>query len=109
MATTVQALPVELTRHLDDIRALCERYRIQTLYVFGSAVHGTFDPESSDLDFVVDPGEYGHDVASRLFGFSDALERLLGRDLDLITSRSTGDPRFHREVDATKVAIYAAA
>ena len=107
MSTTVKALPVELTRHLDDIRALCERYRIRALYVFGSAVHGTFDPESSDLDFVVDPGEYD-DVMGRLLDFSYDLERLVGREIDLITSRATADPQFLSVVEATRVTLYAA-
>ncbi len=104
----VQVLPEALTSHLDGIRALCVQYGIRALFVFGSAVQGTFDPETSDLDFVVDAGEYGPDIVSRLGGFSYALERLLGRDIDLITVRSTGDPRFLAEVDATRVEIYAA-
>ena len=106
--TTTSTLPPELTDHLADVRALCERFRIQALYIFGSAVHGTFDPDTSDLDFVVDLGEYGRDVVTRFFGLQDALRELLGRDVDLITVRSSGNPRFAAEVDATRIELYAA-
>ncbi len=103
-----QVLPEELTSHLDGIQALCERYRMRTLYVFGSAVHGTFDPATSDLDFLVDLGEYDAGVLGRFLDFQDELARLLGRDIDLITVGSTGHRRFLNEVHATKVSIYAA-
>ena len=99
-------LPEALTRHLDGIRALCAQYRIRALHVFGSAVHGDFDPEASDLDFVVDPGEYDDDGITRSFEFSYHLERLVERDIDLITSRSTGDPGFLAEVAATRVLLH---
>lgn len=106
--TMTATLPPELTDHLDTIRHLCDQYGIRALYVFGSAVHGTFDPVASDLDFLVDLGEYGRDVVTRFFGLQDALRDLLGRDVDLITVRSSGNPRFVAEVDATRIEIYAA-
>lgn len=104
--TTGVELPEALTAHLDGIRALCERYRIRALYVFGSAVHGDFDPETSDLDFVVDVGDRSPGFARRLFAFSDALERLVGREIDIITEQSSGTARFDAEIEATKVAIH---
>lgn len=106
--TTTATLPPELTDHLDGIRTLCERFRIQALYIFGSAVHGTFDPAISDLDFMVDLGEYGTDVAARYFDLLWALEALLEREVDLITVRSRGDTAFLAEAEATRVEVYAA-
>ncbi len=106
--TTTSTLPPQLTDHLDEIRALCDQFGIRALYIFGSAVHGTFDPETSDLDFLVDLGEYGRDVVTRFFGLQDALRELLSRDVDLITVRSSGNPRFVAEVDATRIELYAA-
>ena len=37
----------------DEIAALCRRHQVQRLDLFGSAATGDFDPESSDLDFLV--------------------------------------------------------
>lgn len=108
--TTGVELPEALTAHLDGIRALCEQYRIRALYVFGSAVHGDFDPETSDLDFVVDSGD-DDTMYERMFNFSYHLERLVARNIDLVTSRSiehlTDDPLFRAEVDATRVMLHA--
>ncbi len=106
--TATSTFPTELTDHLDDVRAICARYQVQALYIFGSAVQGTFDPAASDLDFMVDLGEYGTDVATRFFDLLWALEALLERDVDLITVRSRGDAAFLAEVEATRVAVYAA-
>ena len=41
-----------------DIAALCRRYRVRHLEVFGSAARGDdFDPANSDADFLVITGE----------------------------------------------------
>lgn len=105
--TTTATLPIELTDHLEEIRTLCDRYGIKALYIFGSAVHGTFDPDTSDLDFLVDLGEYRAGVLGRFLDLQDELARLLERDIDLVTVGSTGHRRFLDEVHATKVSIYA--
>jgi predicted nucleotidyltransferase len=40
--------------HRDEIAALCRRFGVQRLDVFGSAARGTdFDPEHSDVDLLV--------------------------------------------------------
>jgi predicted nucleotidyltransferase len=50
----MEALPVEITERLDAVRALCEKYSVRRLTLFGSAVKGTFDPKRSDVDFLVE-------------------------------------------------------
>ena len=42
-----------LKNQLDTIRSLCERYRVKTLYVFGSVLTPNFDTHS-DIDLLVD-------------------------------------------------------
>lgn len=101
-------MPPIIASHLDELQAICRRYGVQRLDVFGSAAHGTFDLDTSDLDFLVDLGEYGDDLADRYFGLKEDLEWLFRRSVDLITVRSKGHPAFLSEVEATKLAIYAA-
>jgi uncharacterized protein len=36
-----------------EVAALCEKYGVKWLDLFGSAAGEVFDPEASDLDFVV--------------------------------------------------------
>ncbi|HEV2529697.1 MAG TPA: nucleotidyltransferase domain-containing protein [Thermomicrobiales bacterium] len=105
--TTTTALPPELANHLDEIRVLCDRYGIRALYVFGSAVHGTFDPTSSDLDFLLDAGERGVDFLLRIGNFSYDLERLVGRRIDLLLSDAPRNARFMDEVRSTRVLLHA--
>jgi predicted nucleotidyltransferase len=49
-----------IAQHRSGISAICQRYRIHRLEVFGSAARADdFDPESSDADFLV---EFAPDV-----------------------------------------------
>lgn len=91
-----------------EIAALCRHYGIRKLELFGSAVTGRFDPETSDLDFIVDLGEYDLSVVDRLLDFADALEALLGHDVDLTTIKSVRSPWFKAEVDRSKQTLYEA-
>ncbi len=106
--TTTPSLPAILTDRLGEIAAVCREYGVRELYVFGSAVHGTFDPETSDLDFMVNLGEYELEIASRYVRFYEALRAVFDRDIDLITVRSRGSDRFLARVIETRELLYAA-
>jgi uncharacterized protein len=85
----------------------CRRFGVRRLEVFGSAARGDFDPEKSDFDFIVSfadktPGTY----ADRYFDFAAAVERLLGRKIDLLTERCIRNPYFRREVEAARQIVY---
>jgi predicted nucleotidyltransferase len=59
-----------------EIVDLCRRYRVRKLELFGSAANGRFDPETSDLDFLVDfdtipHGEHANCYFSLLFALKD--------------------------------------
>ncbi len=90
----------------DAIVALCRQYGVQRLAVFGSAVKGTFDPATSDLDFVVDLGGYERGVARRYLGLIVALQALLGRDVDVVTIHPGTSDIFRSEIERTAVTIY---
>lgn len=90
-----------------EIVALCERFGIRKLDLFGSAATGTFDPSSSDLDFVVDLGPYDDAIADRYLDFAEALELLFGRSVDLVTEKSIRNPYFRYQVDTQRVRISA--
>ena len=44
----------EIELHQEELRALCRRFQVQRLDLFGSAARGDFDPEHSDIDFIVE-------------------------------------------------------
>ena len=68
----------------DALAALCRRYGVARLEVFGSAARGTgFDPDRSDADFLVIAPAARNDLAA-FADLKEALERLLGRPVDLV-------------------------
>jgi len=91
----------------EAIAALCRQYGVRRLAVFGSAAKGTFDPERSDIDFLVDLGEYDDRVGRRymrlIIGFGD----LLGRRADVVTVRAVKSGWFTRDLDETAQTIHA--
>lgn len=98
---------VSLAHQLPNIAALCERYGVAHLELFGSATSHEFNPESSDFDFLVEldtqaPGSR----ALRWIELADALEKLLGRHVDLVNPRYIRNPYFLQAVNNSRTVIY---
>ncbi len=102
------SLPDAISKHIGALAAACQRYQVQTLWLFGSAVHGTFDPATSDLDFLVDLGDYELTVAERYGGLYMALSDLFDREIDLVTVRSPGNAAILDHITETRQVVYAA-
>ena len=87
---------------------LCQHYRVQRLYVFGSALSDRFDAAHSDLDFLVRfaDREPSSEYAERHLGLAEDLERLFGRPIDLLTEQSIRNPYLRREIESTRQLIY---
>src|SRR4051794_39700062 len=98
-----------IEKHRDQLLALCRKYDVARLDVFGSAVRGDFDPQRSDLDFVVEFNNFTvHNAADRYFGLMIDLEDLFGRRIDLVSYPAIRNPFFKQVVDRTRVNLYAA-
>lgn len=96
-----------LIEHRNEIARLCHEFGVERLEVFGSAADGRFDPARSDFDFIVTFSPQAQDAISRyFFGFVDALERLLGRRVDLMTNQPIRNPYLRRAVDASRRDLY---
>ena len=86
------------------------RFAVARLEVFGSAARGSdFDPARSDADFLVEfqPGAQLPPL-QQFFGVNEALERLLGRRVDLIETGAVRNPYVLAEVNRARKLIYAA-
>ena len=102
----MDALPQIVTEHLVEVRALCEKYSVRKLTIFGSAVKGTFDPEKSDIDLLV---EFEEDAAlsfASLFGFENAVAELVGIDVDVVINAKFRNPYFQEAVDESRELVY---
>lgn len=96
--------------NIDKIAALCKKYKVAKLWVFGSILTPRFN-DNSDVDFSVDFDEStikreGLDWADLFFDFMHELENLLGRPVDLVCDDSVRNTYFRKELDNTKRLIY---
>lgn len=93
---------------ISEVVKLCERYGVERLDLFGSAASDGFDPDSSDLDFVVSFEKRNPpDLFRRYFGLEEDLEALFGRRVDLVMEGALGKSRrFARNVEGSRVALY---
>jgi predicted nucleotidyltransferase len=97
-----------VTQKREEIAGHCRRLNVRKLEIFGSAATGAFDPEKSDLDFLVEFGEDDKlDLADRYFDLAESLEELFGREVDLIRNRPFKNPYFRASVEAEKELVYA--
>lgn len=97
-------------QHKSALEALCQRYNVQTLYVFGSATTDAFNEKSSDADFLVEfrSGLRPEEIGLQLILLETALEELLNRKVDLSIYKTFRNPYFSRSVEASKQVLYGA-
>jgi hypothetical protein len=102
-------MTAEVERRRAEIEALCRRFQVRRLDLFGSAAKGGVLPHESDLDFLVEfeaassPG-----YADRFFGLLESLEALFGRPVDLVVASAIKNPYFRDSIEKTRMLLYAA-
>ena len=89
---------------LAELRELCRRFGVQRLDLFGSAATGRFDPARSDLDFLVAFGPAG--IGKRDLQFLGELEKLFGREVDLINEAELQNPYLRRQIEAERRTLF---
>jgi uncharacterized protein len=94
---------------LAELETACQRYAVRRLALFGSAAAGTFVPETSDLDFLVEFAPLPPiRRAQCYFELLLELEQLFGRSVDLIDVAAIRNPYFAQAVNAGQEVLYAA-
>ena len=98
-----------LSQHRSELEALCRRYGVRRLEVFGSVAKGQERSGESDLDFLVEfdsppPGGY----ANAYFGLLESLEALYGKPVDLVVASAIRNPFFLQSVEQSRTLLYAA-
>lgn len=104
-----QDIPEFILEKMDDIERICVETNVATIGLFGSALREDFNPEKSDLDFVVEfhaPDAPG--ISDRYFALAEKLETIFGRSVDLVTTRSIKNPVFSASVASSLRPLYAA-
>jgi hypothetical protein len=98
-----------LNQHRTELEAVCRRYGVRRLELFGSAAMGVERAVQSDMDFLVEfdplpPGGY----ADAYFGLLESLEALCGRPVDLVIASAIRNPFFLQSLERTRTLLYAA-
>ena len=102
-------MDVEVREKIALLKALCRKYRVATMYLFGSAATGNFN-ENSDIDLLISfqnnvtLNEYADNYFDLLFEIED----MFGRKVDMVAENTLSNPYFIRSVEDTKQLIYAA-
>ena len=97
---------VSIERNKDKILALCLKYKVASLFVFGFVLNDRFT-KSSDIDFLVDFSDVDlYDYAGNYFDLKESLEKLLKRQVDLLEDKAVKNPYLRQSIDSSKVLIY---
>ena len=95
-----------LDKYIKEIQALCQKNKVKTLFVFGSALTEGFN-EKSDIDLIVDFNTSDPlDYADNYFNLKFALQELFKRPIDLLESKAMKNPYISRNIDNSKFLIY---
>jgi len=88
------------------IGLLCEKHKVEELYVFGSAVTGKMTDES-DIDFLVKFKNF--DLNNYFLNYLElktALEKMTGRKVDLIEKQTLKNPFLIQSIEKSKELLY---
>jgi len=96
------------TSHTEDVRRLCEKFKVRRLSAFGSVCTENFT-ENSDIDllYLFDSRRLPLvEYADNFFGFRESLQKLFRCQVDLVPEKTLSNPYFLEEMQKTKVLIY---
>lgn len=98
----------EIADRKEEIARICRRCRVSRLEIFGSAARGTdFDPETSDVDFLVQfSADNGGDPLGQFFDLVDALSDALGRPVDLVEKGAVTNPYLLAAINRSRELVY---
>jgi predicted nucleotidyltransferase len=92
-----------------EIAALCRRFHVRRLDVFGSAARGTDFTDESDIDFLV---EYEPEHAPPRFAdylaLEESLSTLLGRKVDLVMAGAVSNPYVRASIERHRQPLHGA-
>jgi hypothetical protein len=78
-------MQADIDKKRDALAVICRRYGVARLEIFGSAARGAgFDPNRSDADFLVTFEPAARNDLAAFADLKEALEKLLGRQVDLV-------------------------
>lgn len=95
-----------IENHIENLKKLCNKYHVDKMYLFGSALTSDFN-SNSDIDFLVrfkpiDLINYFENYMA----FKENLKKLLGREIDLVEEQTLKNPILINSINKNKELIY---
>lgn len=93
----------------EEIAETCQRYGIERLFIFGSALREDFRPGESDIDLLVELGPI--DISKKFHTFLEAraaFSKILQAEVDLVMSGAVKNKVIAGEIERTKKLLYGA-
>ena len=110
LSTGDTAVVDELRRRIPEVSALCERYHVRELHLFGSATSASSLSEVRDLDFLVTFKQMPPALhAESYFGLAESLSGMFSLHIDLVEADAIRNPFFRESVEERKEAVYGVA
>jgi len=101
---------VMIKDRLAELKNICIKRNVRTLAFLDSAAKDSFDPASSDMDFVVEFSAMEPSAhADNYFGLIENLEELFGVEIDLVEASTIKNPYFREAVAESPFKLYDAA
>ena len=97
-----------IEQHRAEIEALCRKYGVIRLDLFGSAASGDSFTSDSDVDFFFEFDTNPVGLTDRYFGLIEELESLLRRKVDLVSIQDVHNPYFLQVANEYRTPLYAA-
>ena len=93
---------IDLSPYNTELFDFCNKNQIKKLSLFGSALREDYDPETSDIDLLVEFIQGMHPSIFGLAGMEDELSDLLNKKIDLRTKEDLSILFRNQVVDNSK-------
>ncbi len=95
-----------IEHNIDEIKALCLKYHVKSLFAFGSIITDQFKNDS-DVDLLVNFNDVDlYDYADNYFNLKSSFENLFQRAVDLLEAQAITNPYLIKSIDSSKQLIY---
>ena len=90
----------------DKLVEICEKHKVQELYLFGSILTDKFN-DTSDIDILIQFRQMDLlDYFDNYMELKEELEKLFNRPVDLVENQAIRNPIFRKVVDREKRLVY---
>jgi len=90
-----------------EIAEICRRFGVRRLTLFGSAARlADFEPERSDVDFLVAFEPAASPSLGEFLALRDALAAAVGRPVDLVVEGSVRNPFIRAGIEQSAETVY---